>query len=264
MREPSEYEQLTAELTAGFRQLGGSRGLVLLGSTADSGRRDRWSDHDFFAIVNDDFDVQGRAELAWLPSPNRVLLVAREGEIGFAVLYDDGHLLEFAVATLGELRDAGVERHRVQFGDAGVDDFVRIAHQRAQSTPSSVDPVNEARLVFVKLLVGFGRAQRGERVVAGQFVRTWAVGHFLRAVRARITPLGIGRDPLDPARRFDADYPEISRRLDHVLAQPIELAAVGVAELTRETLEPGWSAFPSGAADLVARVANPGSPRPAV
>lgn len=253
MRELAGYDRLTRRITAGFRETPNARGLLMLGSAAAPERRDEWSDHDFFAIVGDGFDSANRSALDWLPDPEHIVAVAREGEIGFAVVYRDGHLLEFAVATLDELSAAGVDRFRVEFGDEAVHRFATDAQARSRSAPGVVDASNEARLIYVKLLVGYGRARRGERVTAGLFVRSWAVGHFLRALRARVRPDGIvpQGDPLDPSRRLEADHPAIARALDRLVEQPTELAASGLAQLARDVLEPQWEAFPHDLADLV-------------
>ncbi|WP_395245313.1 hypothetical protein ACGGZK_05770 [Agromyces sp. MMS24-K17] len=250
MRDLAGYDAFTDRLVTAFGADPDAQGLVLLGSTAAADRRDRWSDHDVFAIVREGCGAAARARLGWLPDAERIVLVAREGRIGFSVLYDDGHLVEFALSTLDELAGAGVDAHEVAFGDAGVREFVAEAHARSAAAPASVDAVNEAGLAFVKLLVGFGRARRGERIVAGQFVRGYAVTHLLHAARARLDPPGGGsRDPLDPARRFDADHPAFAARLDRALDGPVELAALEVARLVRETLEPGWPDFPAAAAE---------------
>ena len=248
MRDLAAFERLTAGLSAGFRASPGARGLILAGSTADASRRDRWSDHDFLAVVQEGAGEEARSRIDWLPEPHRILFVAREGGLGFAALYDDGHLLEFAVGDAAELEGLALAEHRIEFGDA---EFASFAHQRAGAAPPSVDPADEVRLAYVKLLVGFGRARRGERVVAGQFVRVWAVRHLLTAVRARLPQPPAGVDPFEPARRIEAHHPEFAARLDAVLASPVEAAALGVARLARDALESGWDDFPTAAADVV-------------
>ncbi len=248
MRDPAAFEALTDDLTARFAGSPGARGLILAGSTAEPSRRDRWSDHDFLAFVDEGTGEAARAQLGWLPDPHRILVVAREGGLGFSVLYDDGHLLEFAVAEASELPDLQLAEHRVAFGDAAFTSFV---DERAAVVPPPADPANEVRLTYVKLLVGFGRARRGERVVAGQFVRGWAVRHLLTAVRLRLPHPAGGPDPFEPSRRLEVHHPAFASQLDHVLAAPVEDAARGVARLAREALEPGWDAFPSTAADAV-------------
>jgi len=258
MRDLHRFDELTGRLTAGFARVPGARGLVVVGSAAVAERRDRWSDHDFLALVDDEAAASARASLDWLPDPERIVLLAREGAVGFSVLYDDAHLLEFAIGSVDELAGVVIDEAQLTFGDERAHAFVAEGRERLNTIPP-VDAAGEAGLTFVKLLVGFGRARRGERVIGGQFVRTWAVGHLIRAIRARVEPADCVReDALEPARRFDAAYPGIAARLDAVLGQPVEDAARGVATLARDVLGPGWPEFPSRAADVVATVLTEG------
>jgi hypothetical protein len=254
MRDLHRFDELTGRLTTGFAGVPGAHGLVVVGSTAAAERRDRWSDHDFLALVNNDAATSARASLDWLPEPDRIVLLAREGALGFSLLYDDAHLLEFAVASVDELAGLAIDEAQLAFGDERAHAFVAEGRERLK-TVTPFDAAGEAGLTFVKLLVGYGRARRGERVVGGQFVRTWAVGHLIRTIRARVEPAaGVREDALEPARRFDAAYPGIAARLDAVLGQTVEDAARGVAALARDVLEPGWPGFPSRAADVVETV----------
>lgn len=251
MRDLAEFDAFSDRLAVGFAGVPGAHGLVFLGSAAAGHRRDRWSDHDFLALVEEEHAESARANLEWLPDPQRVLCVAREGELGFSVLYDDGHVLEFAVGTTQELAAAPLDEAKLMFGDTRMRDFVDAGQDRLAALPA-IDPANEVALAYIKLLIGYGRACRGERIAAGRFVRGWAVDHLLRAIRARILPAGAARsDPLDPSRRFDAAYPHIATQLDHALAQPIEQSARDVAMLARVVLEHGWKEFPTTTAERV-------------
>jgi hypothetical protein len=227
---------------------------VLLGSSSDAAahRRDEWSDHDFFLLARPGSEQAVRDVGSWLPDPERLVLVAREGEIGFVAVYDDGHVFEFAAATAEELGGAlATEDVGIPVDAGGISELVAAAQARVTAAPAP-DPVNEARLVLVKLLIGVGRSRRGEELVAGQFVRTWAVNHLVRAVRARFPVEGSVRDGIDPVRRFERDYPELGARLNAHLASPVEDAARGLFGTLRGELEPGWDEFPSRAADVVA------------
>lgn len=250
------FDERTAALVDATRGVPGAVALVLLGSAArgEAARRDEWSDHDFWVLA-DAAHVDGLRDVrAWLPDGGSVAAVAREGDVGFAVLYDDGHVMEFAAATAAELHGAAVVHHDIVFDDGSVQALVDASRARDAAPGTAPDPANDVALVLVKLLIGVGRARRGEAVSAGQMVRQWAVQHLLRAVRARVpaAPGVTGREAIDPARRFEAAYPELGARLADVLARPVEDAARGVYDLVRDVLEPGWDAFPTRAADAVA------------
>ncbi len=262
MRDLAEFDAFSDRLAVGFAGVPGAHGLVFLGSAAAGHRRDRWSDHDFLALVEEEHTESARANLDWLPDPQRVLCVARDGELGFSVLYDDGHVLEFAVGTAKELAAAPLDEAKLMFGDTRMRDFVDAGQDRLAALPA-IDPANEVALAYIKLLIGYGRACRGERIAAGRFVRGWAVDHLLRAVRARVLPHGAARaDPLDASRRFDSAYPHIAAQLDHALAQPIEQAARDVAMLAGVVLEHGWDGFPTRTAELVQSLLGSGGTGP--
>ncbi|NKY39209.1 hypothetical protein [Cellulomonas septica] len=248
------FDDHTAALVAAVRAHPSAAGLVLLGSAArsEAARRDEWSDHDFFVIAADGKGEEVRDVRAWLPDVERVVTVAREGAIGFAVLYDDGHLMEFAAATGAELGGATVVHHDVVIDEDGtLAALVESSGRRAADEPQP-DPANDAALALVKLMVGVGRARRGEVLSGGEMVRQWAVKHLVLAIRARIPTEVRDREAIDPARRFEAAYPQIAPRLAAALAAPVEDAARALHALARDVLEPGWEEFPSATADVVA------------
>ncbi len=254
---PDAFEAFSARLADGVRAHPDIIGLALLGSAADTGahRRDEWSDHDFFAITRPGRGRVVRPDLSWLPDQDRLVLTAREGEIGFAAVYDDGHVLEFAFSDAAELTGALAGDATVVVDDAAATTHALIAASRERAAAADAfDPAEDARLVLVKLLVGVGRARRGEVLVAGELVRQWAVKHLVRAIRGRFSERSTSsRDEIDPIRRFEADFPREATRIAEALAAPVEESARAVFAATRDILEPGWPEFPSHAADAVAR-----------
>jgi len=250
------FDQLSAGLAAGVREHEGLIGLVLLGSASEEAksRRDEWSDHDFFAIVEAGRGGQVRPDLSWLPDQERIVLTAREGEIGFVAVYDNGHVFEFAFSEAGELAGAVAGDATVVIDDDAGTTAALIARARERAASADrFDPANDARLVLVKLLIGVGRVRRGEVLVGGQFVRMWAVQHLVRAIRGRFAEAsGPLRDAIDPVRRFERDFPEWGARIAAALEAPVEDAARALFRFAREVLEPGWEEFPTSAADAVA------------
>jgi hypothetical protein len=247
----TDFETRTAALERSAREHPGIAGLVLVGSASGLARRDEWSDHDFFMIAEPGREEEVRDVAGWLPEPDRVALIAREGAIGFAVVYDDGHVFEFAASTASELDGALVNEHRIAYDEGPVATLVAESLARAAALPP-FDAANDARLVLVKLLIGVGRARRGERVNAAGFLRGWAVNHLVRAVRARIPLESSVGDSIDPTRRFERDYPDLGGRIADALDLPAEACARELFDILRGTLEPGWDDFPTRAADAVA------------
>lgn len=256
MATPERFRALSDGLVSGVRGADELAGLVLLGSASDdaAARRDEWSDHDFFALAPAGRGEAARRDLSWLPDHDRIVLTAREGGIGFVALYDDGHVFEFAVADAEELAGAVAGDATIAVDDAAGTAAELIATARARASAGDVfDPGADVRLALVKLLIGAGRARRGEVIVGGALVRQWAVQHLVRAVRGRAGEAsGAHRDPIDPTRRFERDFPVAAEGIAAAVAQPVEDAARDLFRLTRALLEPGWAEFPSRAADAVA------------
>ena len=252
----ARFDALSEGLARGVLERDGLFGLVLLGSASAqaAGRRDEWSDHDFFALIEPGRGAEVRPDLSWLPERERLVLTAREGEIGFVAVYDDGHVFEFALAETDELVGAVAGDATVVLDDDGSSVATLIAGARERAAASDLfDPGNDTRLVLVKLLIGVGRVRRGEVLGGGEFIRQWAVKHLVRALRGRHSDRStIQRDAIDPVRRFEKDFPEAAARISSALAQEPEAAARALFGITRDVLEPGWDDFPTAAADAVA------------
>jgi hypothetical protein len=250
-----DFEAFSAALRAACEATGQVDGLVLLGSTSTAGaaRRDAWSDHDVYVVLADGAADELRSSLAFLPYPERVVARARESQLGFAVLYDDGHLLEFAAGTRAELAVVRSGTYELAIGRPDVEALVR---ESALPRPDDdlVSAADHVTLALIKLMVGVGRVRRGEAVNGGQFVHGYAISHLCRAARARLAPDATSVDTdLDPVRRIERDLPGFGTRLAAALDLPTEPAAQAVFDLIRQTLEPGWPAFPSATADAIAR-----------
>ncbi len=190
-------EQLVASLTADPRILG----LVALGSMAERGRApDRWSDHDFFVITHDAGSM--RATTEWLPDRDRIALWFRETPHGCKAVYDDGHLIEYAVFAPDELQVARVNDYRVLLDRERIEE--RMAALAAKHDPQPSRDWLEG-MFLTHVLVAAARAQRGEVASA-----RWMLTH---AMRFLVMLLGGGPDNLDPLRRFTHDGIEAAMRL---------------------------------------------------
>ena len=204
-----EFDKYTDELIANVRSTDGVLGLILVGSTTSerSSARDRWSDHDFYAVLSEGEEQRLREQLPFLPFRNDVATIAHDGAIGVSVLYRDGHLLEFAAATAAKLNQFRLGDHEIVHGAKDIHLLVASAVHRGRVEKPLV-AADQVSLALIKLMVGVGRARRGELVNGGSFVRTYAIGHLAAAVLARI-PYEIAptRDGLDPERRFEECYP---------------------------------------------------------
>src|SRR5262245_25758285 len=99
--DAADYEAYAAQLTADLQARPEVLGLVAVGSFAVGA--DRYSDHDFFVIAPADSTEALRRDLTWLPAHERLVIAIRETQHGIKAVYDDGHLVEYAVFTPDEI-----------------------------------------------------------------------------------------------------------------------------------------------------------------
>ena len=208
---PEEYRAFTHDLTERLREDGRAIGLVAVGSMADRDYPpDEWSDHDFFVITSPGGQEELRDDLSWLPHRDRIALSLRETEHGLIVIYDDGHMLEFAVFDLDEIALAGVNRYRVLLESGGVEE--RVEHVAANPRSPRDDLFLFGKTVAAAL-VASGRGRRGETLSAA-FMLTWATTYLNRLlIRTLPTANASILDGFDSLRRFERAYPELGAEL---------------------------------------------------
>lgn len=112
---PEAYSAFTEKLKESLSNDDRVLGLIAVGSMARVDYEpDQWSDHDFFVITRPGQQEFFRSNYSWLPPHRKIVFTFRETAHGVKVLYEDGHLLEFAVFDLEELYLARVNRVRVR------------------------------------------------------------------------------------------------------------------------------------------------------
>jgi hypothetical protein len=220
--ERDDYDAFTAELQRSLTDDPRVVGLVALGSmAAQDYQPDRWSDHDFYVIVPAEAAEAFRTDLRWLPRRERVVLALRETPHGLKVLYDDAHLLEFAVFSPEELAASTAGRSRVLIDRGGVAETIDRISTRVRPRATEVDLRFEVAMFATNVLVGMGRYHRGERLSGRAHVEAWAVGHLLRALSTLPSERVDVLDGLDARRRFEVAHPALGAELDDALAQPL-------------------------------------------
>lgn len=227
--DASAYTQFIADLKASLEARDDVIGLVLVGSTAERSRQDEWSDHDFFVIAEDAAAEPLRRDLNWLPDHSSIAIAARETAHGLKVVYESGHVLEFAVFTLGELTQAGANAFEVAIDRGGIAPIMAVLAARPRAARD--DETNLGLLVAL-LLIGVGRARRGELLVAGNLIRTYAVERMLTVLAHRSPDARL--DDLDPFRRIELVFPSLG--LAEALAQSPENAARSVLAIAEREL----------------------------
>lgn len=244
--EPDAYRAFTHELTQRLRGDDRAIGLVAVGSMADRDYApDEWSDHDFFVITPPGEQEALRNDLSWLPDYDRVSLSFRETEHGLVVIYDDGHLLEFAVFDLDEIALARINRYRVLLDRGGVEE--RVEHVAASPPPPSDDLFLFGK-TLVAALVACGRGRRGETLSAA-FALTSATTYLNRLVIRTLpsaTPSIL--DGLDSLRRFERVYPQFGAELAAIVRLDPADGGPALLDLLERELRPlrpelPWPAF---------------------
>lgn len=255
-----DYRAFTEELRSRLAEDPRVVGLVAVGSMAARDYLpDEWSDHDFFVIARPGEQEALRVDLGWLPRADRVALSFRETEHGVKVVYDDGHMLEFAVFDLDEIGLASVNRYRVLLDREGVEQ--RVAEVRARPRAEETDEFLFGMAVTAAL-VAAGRARRGELLTASSFaVRTL---QHLTALLARVVPTSNASilDELDSLRRFELAYPELGAELAGAVRLAPDEAAVVLLDVAARELRERRPDLPWRGFDAVrGRISSPSARR---
>lgn len=118
--DPERHERFTRELTRWAEDTDDVVGLVGVGSTAGTDRQpDRWSDHDILIVTRPGAAEGLRRSTAWLPDAQRIVLAFDEPDHGLTAIYDDGHLIEAAVAEINDVGWFRADAYRVLVIGAG-------------------------------------------------------------------------------------------------------------------------------------------------
>jgi hypothetical protein len=249
---PASFLEYSDRLAASAQAHPDVVGLVLVGSAADTARADEWSDHDFFLIVRDGMAEGFRQDLSWLPDADQVIIRPRETAHGLKVVYRDGRVLEFAVFDDSELEMASVNYWAVPVDKTNI--TTRVAALEKKTVGAPFEEQKEWELLLAHILIGVGRARRGEALIAGQQIRSYMLRHVVGFVRDRIAPAAGAEkveDNLDRFRRFEQQYPAEGSRLDRILQLPVEEAAQGLLDFTLGL--GGFTDFQHEQADVVRR-----------
>lgn len=234
------FRQWTQTLSATLQQDSRVIGLVMVGSAADTRRTpDEWSDHDFFVITHPGEQEGMRTNLGWLPNAETIVLSVRETDHGLKVLFADGHLIEFAIFDMEEIYLAGINDYRVIF-DAP-DGRITEATQEIAGRSSKGGGINrekEMGMLLSLILVGAGRAARGEVISGSRFIKEFALGSLLRLMVNDLPPAeGSTPDNLDPFRRVERIYPAVAPQIHATLLLPPIEAGSALLDIAEQYLK---------------------------
>ena len=244
MKTIEEFLAFEDALTANLQAHPDVLGLAFVGSAADHSRFDEWSDHDFFVVTTEGKGEGLRQDLGWLPNHESIAIRPRETAHGLKVVYRDGHVLEFAVFNDSELELSGANAYLVTVDKTGNIDarMAAIAAKSAAGAAKAIgadyDEAAQYELFLCQLLIGVGRARRGEALIAGEHVRSWAVGTLVGLIRHWQHPVRgteSATDNLNALRRFEKQYPTLGIRIASAQEKSVEDCAKALLEVALET-----------------------------
>ncbi|MGB7337732.1 MAG: hypothetical protein WBC91_02485 [Phototrophicaceae bacterium] len=233
--KPEHYHALTERLQTTLESRSDVIALMALGSMAATERQpDAYSDHDFFVITTSGMQQQYRDTTDWLPYPEQLVLHFQETDHGCKAIYDDGHLLEYAIFDREELRVARINSYRVLFTKVNLDEVLASVN----IVPQSVNPQKAYDTILSNILVGAWRAKRGEILSANTFIKQYALTTFVQMCWQQIAPDSPHRDSLDPMRRFEKQFPQLAKDIDKTIQLPVLEAAQSLLRLCDLFLTP--------------------------
>ncbi len=244
---PQDYHDFIAQLLAQGRADDRILGLVALGSMADTRRADEWSDHDFWLVTVAGWQEHYRTHWGWLPQAQNIVYGFRETAHGLKILYNNGHLIEYAVFDEAELNVARANDYRVLL-DKG--DIANRMAQVAAATRNSprASPERLWGELLAHLQVGCGRYARGERLSGHLFVKTYAIQDALQLL-ALYAPAEESAvlDSLDPWRRVHRAYPTVAAQMDALLLLEVPYAAWRLLNMVEQLLRDVAPHYPTEA-----------------
>lgn len=225
-------------------------GLVAMGSTAERHRVDEWSDHDLAIVTLPGHQEALRRERGWLPDAQHLVLDVIEWHGGGKLVFDDGRVVEFGVATPDELAGWSVHHHDVLLDRGGVAEAVARAVARSPRN-ADADLTQSLAAAVAHTHIAAGKAARGELLAASSSLRGDAVTCLLTAL-AVISEPDARADYLDPRRRVEQTHPEVARALAEAMRLDELPLARRLLELT-EQLVGDRPEYPAAAVEAVRR-----------
>ena len=201
---------------AALRDSGHALALIGLGSVGlDRDRLDRYSDLDFFAVVERSHKARYIDSLDWLEAAHPVTWHYRNTIDGHKALMADGVFCEFAVFEPQELAPIPFAPGRIVWKRDDVDPTIAVPRKPVPDDrlPDEEWIVGEA---LGLLFVGMQRWHRGERLSAARLIQVHAVDRLiefdeLRARQSGASPAG--GDPFNRERRLERRRPGLAQEL---------------------------------------------------
>lgn len=250
---PEQYEtytQLLVDLAQADTRI---LSLIVLGSTAATHHQpDQWSDHDFWLVVADGTQAQFHDDLTWLPQHHRMVLAFRETQHGWKVIFENGHVLEYAIFSREELNVARFHHYKILIDKADV-----TKQLEALKTTFVVDTANPNKIaqhILSLIVIGMGRYHRGEQLSGMLFIKHHVVEQLTALIQATVPPQQPRLvDDLSPGRRIEFTHPQYTEHLHRLITLPVPEAAQTIVDIV-VSLKDEIPDFPSSAIKMVQTV----------
>lgn len=213
MTNPNFLLKRLDEIGQSLAHSGHALALLGLGSVGtELHRLDKYSDLDFFAIVEPGYKRRYIENLDWLSTLQPIAYHFLNSPDGYKLLFADGIFCEFAVFEPQELQTIPFAAGRIVWqradAPAGLQQPVRATVRGARRDKEFL--IGEA---LTNLYVGMGRDKRGEKLSAMHFIQGYAVDRLLELAEYLEPEQNVVRDLFTNERRFEARQPVIAREL---------------------------------------------------
>ena len=215
MVDPNTLLERLERIAASLRDSGHALAMIGLGSVGlERERLDRWSDLDFFAIVEPGWKARYIDSLDWLAAAHPLVWHFRNTGDGCKALMADGVFCEFAVFEPQELDDIPFAPGRVVWRRKGVDECIATP-RRGMAPPRTTDETWIVGEALSCLFVGLQRWHRGEKLSAARFVQGHAVDRLIELDALRTRPMA--GDPFNADRRLESRQPRLAAELPRLV-----------------------------------------------
>jgi len=246
------YTQLLVNLATNDSRI---LGLIVLGSTAGTHHQpDEWSDHDFWLVVEDDTQEAFHQDLSWIPHYDNIVMRFRETQHGWKVVFDDGHVLEYAIFSREELQVTRFHHYKVLVDKTDIHDVLSQLKSTFDLVGDPRDPLKTTQHILSLLTIGMGRYHRGEKISGMRFIKGHAIEHLTALIQMTVdsqNPHLI--DDLNPSRRLEFTHPQWAVKLHPIIELPIPDAAQHILNIIVQ-LSDNIPDFPVAAIQTVQQV----------
>ena len=230
--DPARYDAFTQALVERLAPDPRVLALLGIGSLADAGIRDQYSDHDVWLVVTPGSEAAFLEDLTWLPNASDHLAVIRFGTRGATVLYQDAHVVELAVLSEATLAGQPTDRVAVLLDRAQLTARLPPVVEAARTRRIAQDRWPDAVANFAVLVwTGVLRHHRGELLAAHKTLFHHAIDRFLCMARGAGLLDDRSATFLDPWRRLEKVHPAMAAAVARTLTLPPPMAGLALLDL---------------------------------